>query len=695
MAAEVEQPSQATAAVGGPGAASLSADLAELSCCLDLGQISAEEFADLRRRVLEGFADRGRRCSCLRAGLQAGAAHCKDPSAVAGAEATSTGLGVPPLPLSSLNLRQASFEPHTGQQRHVCKPASARGCGPPPEIEIEAGHRESEADFWCKWIQRRTIANPPKSESKHCLTQATVHDIIDMTAGRLEEIFDRFDTNHDGELSHQELTVALESQGFHIDENGAAEIACHVAERSAEASARNHVTVGSFDTMMTRLRLAELFTPYAGLFQWSQNDGAVASPVLCCDYSQYVFQLHHNVAERPDFYFGYRRPLVEPLPTNDSREAGQIVRWVHMDASRGLDRLSLLRLAVKYHLHPLHVDDVIDNRTSSKFECTDKNYFIAADILRLSPTAAHGRDSGRVRIHRSHVSIFLSGSPDWDTLLTIHQERPDESSWLAMWRRKSQQAVPAPAGDVFGPLLGDLGQEPPRRMREAGADFLLYEVLDNIIVELRPLADAYAERLGFMYQGSSRRVQQAWLAELGEIELELTDLSRSIRPMRQLVRHLLGDERISINTKTHMEDADEAVAQLMDDLSQLQQMARYLQEASERQYDKKMNDTLFVLSLISAIFLPAQFITGLYGMNFEIGGSPSIPELTWETGYHWFWVWQGVALVTAVVVVYVVSSGCWPCIPWFPACWRRLSSLCSRSSRVHAAESTSETSTPS
>jgi len=48
---------------------------------------------------------------------------------------------------------------------------------------------------------------------------------------------------------------------------------------------------------------------------------------------------------------------------------------------------------------------------------------------------------------------------------------------------------------------------------------------------------------------------------------------------------------------------------------------------------------LYVLSVVAAMFLPAQFLTGLYGMNFK-----NMPELGYENGYF---IWWGVVLTIA------------------------------------------------
>jgi len=57
---------------------------------------------------------------------------------------------------------------------------------------------------------------------------------------------------------------------------------------------------------------------------------------------------------------------------------------------------------------------------------------------------------------------------------------------------------------------------------------------------------------------------------------------------------------------------------------------------------------VFVLTGATAIFAPVQFMAGVYGMNFSIDGTPTIPELNWQYGYYYFW--------TLVVTYLTVST---------------------------------------
>lgn len=46
----------------------------------------------------------------------------------------------------------------------------------------------------------------------------------------------------------------------------------------------------------------------------------------------------------------------------------------------------------------------------------------------------------------------------------------------------------------------------------------------------------------------------------------------------------------------------------------------------------QLNNTMKVLTVITAIFVPLTFIVGVYGMNFD-----NMPELHWHNGYYYVW----------------------------------------------------------
>jgi len=519
----------------------------------------------------------------------------------------------------------------------------------------------SEANFWCGCLMKRGRCT--KSD-KSMMDQVTVAGLCDLTWERVSELFSRFDQDGSGSVEVEELKDGMRKQGFEMDDAGATEILLHVlgyreSLSPDSPSGKRKFTVEDFDIMLKFLRLAELFTPGAAIFQVAGGKMGDytedRNPIRCVDYVLETFSTQDPVSAQfdyKDFFFGARGLL--PVK---NKKAKIPTRWVHVNATRGLDRLTVLRLAVKYHLHPIAITEIFDNRIGTKMEVYQDNYFLSVEILMLaenpdSDRVENDESSQRVRIHRSHVSVFLAGrkTDSFDTLVTIHQEKVEDHSWITLWRGSDGRA--APVGEIWGGLKKDLEHDPPRRIREQRADFLLYEVLRRILDEMRPITEAYAKRLGSMRQQEESGVSQECLHELADIDLELADLSRTVRPLRGVVKKFLDDKKIEASVKAYFKELEESWLATNEDVTQLSHMSRSLLEASERRRDKKTNDILGTITMISAFFMPAQFITGIYGMNFT-----TMPELTWRQGYIFFWCLQAGSLVLAMVVALWMKYG--------------------------------------
>jgi len=189
-------------------------------------------------------------------------------------------------------------------------------------------------------------------------------------------------------------------------------------------------------------------------------------------------------------------------------------------------------------------------------------------------------------------------------------------------------------------------------MREEAADFLLFEVLHRIVLQFRPITTAYAERLGFMRQQPIDKLSKHRVDEVAEIKLEVYDFVRSIRPMKQMVKHLIDDTTIGDCASMYLEDVEDTIDSTIADMEHITKMAETLEGAHERLRDNNTNDTLFTFSIMSAIFLPIQTSTGWYGMNFS-----NMPELVWDYGYQYFLCLQGFFLLTSLTVILTARFG--------------------------------------
>lgn len=74
------------------------------------------------------------------------------------------------------------------------------------------------------------------------------------------------------------------------------------------------------------------------------------------------------------------------------------------------------------------------------------------------------------------------------------------------------------------------------------------------------------------------------------------------------------------------------VVTITSDVEGITEMCDKLNQLYQRLQADQMSRVLYLLTVVTAVFIPAQFLTGLWGMNFS-----NMPELTMDGGYIMFW----------------------------------------------------------
>lgn len=104
---------------------------------------------------------------------------------------------------------------------------------------------------------------------------------------------------------------------------------------------------------------------------------------------------------------------------------------------------------------------------------------------------------------------------------------------------------------------------------------------------------------------------------LGSIRRRLVRLRRLVQPQRGLLSHLLTDRHDWYDEDTVLDC--QRVADRLDDLAEeldaLRERAHSLQDEFNGREAEKTNRRLTILSVVSALLLPATLISGIFGMN--------------------------------------------------------------------------------
>ena len=280
------------------------------------------------------------------------------------------------------------------------------------------------------------------------------------------------------------------------------------------------------------------------------------------------------------------------------------VSWVDV---QGLGSENVLRrMGSVFHLHPLVLEDVVNVPQRPKVERYDEHLLIIARMV--AP-----KESGQ-GFYSEQVSLILGQH----YLLTV-QEEPEQ--------------------DSFDPVRDRIRRN-KGLIRRQGVDYLAYELLDSIIDGFFPVLEVYGEHIENLEEEVVSNPTRQTLERIHDLRRELFSLRRSIWPLRSAINTLIRDstEFISPEVQVYLRDCYDHIIQVLDIVETYRELVSSLMDVYLSSVSNRMNEVMKLLTVISTIFIPLTFVTGLYGMNFNPEASPlNMPELDWYLGYPFAW----------------------------------------------------------
>ncbi|MFW6103286.1 MAG: magnesium/cobalt transporter CorA [Chloroflexota bacterium] len=168
-----------------------------------------------------------------------------------------------------------------------------------------------------------------------------------------------------------------------------------------------------------------------------------------------------------------------------------------------------------------------------------------------------------------------------------------------------------------------------RPMRH-GSDFLAYSLVDALVDNVLPSIDLLTDISGQVEEEALGLPRQATLEVILRIKRSVRRIHRTMVPQRELLNRLSRGEYAVVNEKSlfyfrdiydHLVLIDDLTMSIRDGMDNA--LSTYLSSVGNRQ-----NETMKVLAMVGAIFLPLTLLAGIYGMNFDY-----MPELTWRYAY--------------------------------------------------------------
>lgn len=294
--------------------------------------------------------------------------------------------------------------------------------------------------------------------------------------------------------------------------------------------------------------------------------------------------------------------------------------WIDVD---GLGHApTLAELGTIFKIHALALEDVVNTHQRPKMESYGGLMFVVARMV----AAPDGETE--------QVSLFLG------------------PGFVISFNERER--------DCFDPVRRRL-RERLGRVRERGADYLLYTLLDAIVDSYFPRLDTLGELLEALEGEVLSTPTPRLLGRIHELRHELFGIRRIMSATREALNSVIRDtgDEIDESTRVYLRDCYDHSVQLIDIVESQREIATGLMEIYLSSVSNRMNQVMKVLTIMSTVFIPLTFIVGLYGMNFNTERSPwNMPELNWPFGYPLVLLVMG-AIVVAEIYLFWRRGWIW------------------------------------
>lgn len=273
-----------------------------------------------------------------------------------------------------------------------------------------------------------------------------------------------------------------------------------------------------------------------------------------------------------------------------SLQASDLV-WIEVI---GFNRVNdVLKLKMFDNVHPLLREDLQELNPRAKMQIFE--YFSSLVLKLLSIQRNH--------IHIDQLNLIVSET----TLLTVF-DQPYHGLEDLKYR---------------------LQDKPFKKMDE-----LLHALLDAVVDEYNYVFDEWSKNIDETEQALLDKNEPNQMRLLQSYKKDLFLIYRSISPMRDILGRIAHKEiefMSEVIAIYHCDVLDHLI-QVLDEIDLYRETVITMVEVYLSSISNRTNEIMKVLTVISTVFIPLTFITGLYGMNFQY-----MPEYAMPYAYPIVW----------------------------------------------------------
>lgn len=237
-------------------------------------------------------------------------------------------------------------------------------------------------------------------------------------------------------------------------------------------------------------------------------------------------------------------------------------------------------LALRYNLHPLHLEDCRHGDQSPKLEENPAYTFI---VLKSVYRKADGD------LDFGDLDIFLG--PDF--LITFEEHAcPASRELIARLQAHSDSLSP---GAIF------------------------YKIFDALTDSYVPILDHYSDEIDTLEDAILANPEPTQLPVMFAIKRGLIEMRRILTPTRDLASHLQRSNQLNLppDLLPYFRDIYDHLARNIDTVEMLRDLLNGSLDIYLSSVANRTNQVMKVLTILSTVAIPALVISGFYGMNFD------------------------------------------------------------------------------
>jgi len=285
--------------------------------------------------------------------------------------------------------------------------------------------------------------------------------------------------------------------------------------------------------------------------------------------------------------FVYDEQTVEKLILSEIGQCKRLIDsqkkvWINID---GLRRNEVGQICKEFGIHQLIEEDILSVDQRPKSDIFEDFVYCLLYQLYLENDAFN-------ELKREQISMVLGKN----FVLTFQEEA---------------------TRDAFGDIRKRL-QSPLSKVRQLGADFLYYSLVDAVVDDYFTTMDSYGEKLE---RGESQLIRtnaQMRMSYILFLRKELLLFRRTIYPARDVISSLNKNENALFNAKTlrYLKDIYDHILQAVEMVENYREGMSNLQDLHMNMANLKMNESMKVMAIVTCLLAPATVIGGIFGMNF-------------------------------------------------------------------------------